>query len=175
MSANETQVGGTHYKADDDQMRRAQLVGWDAPVGHWNFVMLYNYDYVCGNATKYLDRFFKKGTPVQDLEKVIHYLTYRKELLETGALTPWTSGELNRELLEVFPVNGNLPTVETFGFVRGYEGVTVSILRKIHDHYEDECAEAAVATLAEAIALTNLLLEDVKHRVAEPVAKGRKK
>lgn len=167
MSANETQVGGTHYKADDEQVRRAKLVGWSAPIGHWNFVMLYNYDYVCGNATKYLDRFLKKGTPVQDLEKVIHYLTYRKELLTTGAITHWSNGEMNHDLLATLPMEvKDFPTVESFAFVRGYEALTTSILRKVHDHYEDESAEAAADTLEEAIELTNVLLEDVRYRVA---------
>lgn len=166
MSANDTQVGGSHYKADDEQVRRAKLVGWSAPIGHWNFVMLYNYDYVCGNATKYLDRFLKKGTPVQDLEKVIHYLTYRKELLSTGAITHWSNGELNHDLLATLPMEvKDFPTVETFGFVRGYEALTVSILHKVHDHYEDESAEAAADTLEEAIELTKVLLADVKYRV----------
>lgn len=40
--------------------------------------------FCAGNAMKYLTRFPHKGTPVQDLEKVIWYATHLKEKLEDG-------------------------------------------------------------------------------------------
>ena len=40
--------------------------------------------FCAGNAMKYLTRFQHKGTPVQDLEKVIWYVTHLKEKIEDG-------------------------------------------------------------------------------------------
>ena len=68
MSANEKQVGGTHYK------------NGDIP-DHWDIVEALGWNYRIGNATKYLWRLGKKGGPekaIEDLEKSIHYL--QKEL-----------------------------------------------------------------------------------------------
>lgn len=72
-TANDTQVGGGHYKADDGMKERAELLGLPV-MEHWDFVTIRGYNYLQGNASKYLDRYEKKGTPVQDLEKVQHYV-----------------------------------------------------------------------------------------------------
>ena len=44
----------------------------------------YGMEFCAGNAMKYLTRFKYKGTPVQDLEKVIWYVTHLKEKIEDG-------------------------------------------------------------------------------------------
>lgn len=44
----------------------------------------YGMEFCAGNAMKYLTRFKHKGTPVQDLEKVIWYVTHLKEKIEDG-------------------------------------------------------------------------------------------
>lgn len=44
----------------------------------------YGMAFCAGNAMKYLTRFQHKGTPVQDLEKVIWYVTHLKEKIEDG-------------------------------------------------------------------------------------------
>ena len=60
MSVNAKQVGGDHYKAD---------------FQHWDFVMACNLNYLQGNATKYVDRCYRKHDSArEDLEKAIHYL-----------------------------------------------------------------------------------------------------
>ena len=69
MSANERQVGGTHYKNKK------------AP-DHWDMVEILGWDYLLGAATKYLWRLGKKGGPenaVEDIDKAIHYLQKKRE------------------------------------------------------------------------------------------------
>lgn len=56
MSANDKQVGGTHYKGG---------------IQVWDFVMSNQLDYLRGNAIKYLSR---DKNPMQDLEKALHYI-----------------------------------------------------------------------------------------------------
>ena len=60
MSANERQVGGTHYG--------------DSDFKHWDWVPTIGMQYHEGCATKHLQRYDKKGEAVEDLEKCIHYL-----------------------------------------------------------------------------------------------------
>ncbi len=74
MGANDTQVGGGHYKADQEDQALAEMLGYNKPVEHWDMVTMRRYNYLQGNASKYLDRYEKKGTPVQDLEKAKHYI-----------------------------------------------------------------------------------------------------
>lgn len=72
--ANAIQVGGDHYKAQDTQMQMALVLGYNKPIEHWDLVLIRGYGYLQGNASKYLDRYDKKGTPIQDLEKAKHYI-----------------------------------------------------------------------------------------------------
>jgi len=58
MSANEMQVGGTHYKTHYE---------------HWDMVLNASLGYLEGNATKYLSRWRNKGG-VEDLKKALHYV-----------------------------------------------------------------------------------------------------
>jgi hypothetical protein len=58
MSANDKQVGGSHYKTN--------IEPWDA-ITDWGL------GYLDGSAVKYLSRWHKKGG-VQDLEKAVHFL-----------------------------------------------------------------------------------------------------
>lgn len=67
MSANEKQVGGSHYKKTKLQ--------------HWDVVAIMGWDYYIGNATKYLWRLGLKGDPVEQIDKAIHYLEKKRELL----------------------------------------------------------------------------------------------
>ena len=64
MSANDRQVGGSHYHQEG------------APQ-HWDIVRLLGWDYYLGAATKYLWRLGKKGGPhkaIEDISKAIHFL-----------------------------------------------------------------------------------------------------
>lgn len=74
MSANDKQIGGDHYKAGGTAEAVAADLGYNRPVEHWDFVVMRGYGYLQGNASKYLDRYDKKGTPIQDLEKAKHYI-----------------------------------------------------------------------------------------------------
>lgn len=59
MTANEKQIGGTHYKSS---------------LQHWDLALMHSgtaYHINC--ATKYLSRYKKKGFALQDLEKALHY------------------------------------------------------------------------------------------------------
>ena len=68
MSANERQVGGTHYQSN---------------YIHWDWVLAIRMGYLEANATKYLARWDKKGVPLQDLEKALHYV---EKLIECAPL-----------------------------------------------------------------------------------------
>ena len=69
--ANETQVGGAHYK--------------EQGIQHWDFVAYNNLDYFQGNVTKYVSRWRGKNG-VEDLRKAQHYLAKYIELVEAGVV-----------------------------------------------------------------------------------------
>lgn len=74
MSANDRQVGGDHYKVKDGEQ-------------HWDRIYrLFGPGYLIGCATKYIERYQKKGGE-QDLEKAMHYIEKLKEL-EYGSAPP---------------------------------------------------------------------------------------
>jgi hypothetical protein len=58
MKANESQIGGTHYKTKYE---------------HWDLAVVIPLGYLEGCATKYVSRWRKKGG-IQDLMKAMHYL-----------------------------------------------------------------------------------------------------
>jgi len=59
MSANETQIGGTHYK--------------EKTIEPWDFIAANNLGFFEGNIVKYLSRWRDKNG-VEDLLKARHYL-----------------------------------------------------------------------------------------------------
>jgi hypothetical protein len=59
IAANDRQVGGDHYKTDG--------------VQHWDIAVQEGWDYLTGNATKYLWR-WKKKNGLQDLLKARHFV-----------------------------------------------------------------------------------------------------
>lgn len=72
MSANDKQVGGTHYKVEGEYQ-------------HWDVVIRMKWDYLIGNATKYLWRLGKKGgkaKAIEDAKKAIHYIEKKIEVME---------------------------------------------------------------------------------------------
>jgi hypothetical protein len=72
MKANETQVGGDHYKIDGLQ--------------HWDYCTIVQADYLQGYASKYIVRWRKmpKEKGVQDLQKSAHIIRKMWELATTG-------------------------------------------------------------------------------------------
>lgn len=69
MSANNSQVGGDHYRTD---------------IQHWDYVVANGLDYFQAQIIKYVTRWRKKGG-VQDLDKARHFLEKYVELVEAGA------------------------------------------------------------------------------------------
>lgn len=59
MSANDMQVGGTHYEQN--------------AIQPWDFIISNNLSYLVGNIIKYLCR-YKNKNGVEDLRKARHYL-----------------------------------------------------------------------------------------------------
>lgn len=69
MSANETQIGGNHYKSPGAEE-------------HWDRMWrLYGRGYFVGCITKYVERYHKKAG-IQDLQKARHFLDKLIELEE---------------------------------------------------------------------------------------------
>ena len=58
MSANDMQVGGTHYAKN--------------AIQPWDYIVANNLGYLEGNIVKYISRWRDKGG-VEDIRKVIHY------------------------------------------------------------------------------------------------------
>ena len=67
MAANDTQVGGAHYKLHTYET--------------WDVIVDWNLGYLDGNAVKYLSRWKVKGG-VQDLKKAQHYIEKLIEIEE---------------------------------------------------------------------------------------------
>jgi hypothetical protein len=95
MSANDTQVGGTHYKQS-------------GKPEHWDLVNLYGWDYFQGQVTKYLMRWKTKHTSrerqLEDLQKALHFL---QKYLEVEQAKPVEAAEvMRREMLSQSPTKG---------------------------------------------------------------------
>ena len=58
MSANDSQVGGNHYKGK--------------AIQPWDYIVANNLGYLEGNVVKYISRWREKGG-IDDLRKVLHY------------------------------------------------------------------------------------------------------
>ena len=58
MTANNKQVGGSHYKA---------------PIECWDYILANDIGYLEGTAIKYLTRWRKKNG-IEDIQKAIHFL-----------------------------------------------------------------------------------------------------
>ena len=71
MSANNHQIGGTHYA------RHA--------IQPWDYIVANNLGYLEGNIVKYISRWRDKGG-VDDLRKVIHYAEKLIEVAQTEDL-----------------------------------------------------------------------------------------
>jgi hypothetical protein len=69
VSANNSQVGGDHYRSG---------------VQHWDYVVANGLDYFQAQIIKYVTRWRKKGG-VEDLDKARHFLEKYRELIGAGA------------------------------------------------------------------------------------------
>lgn len=83
MSAvNDIQIGGEHYKGSEESLARAISLGFAAFPNHWDYATQMGCDYLQGAASKYLDRYSKKGRALEDLEKSRHYLVKLLDVLD---------------------------------------------------------------------------------------------
>jgi Protein of unknwon function (DUF3310) len=80
MSANNVQVGGSHYKSN---------------IQHWDYVIANDLDYFQAQITKYVTR-WKKKNGVQDLLKARHFLDKYIESIESQNDEP-TAGYVNQD------------------------------------------------------------------------------
>lgn len=69
MSANDSQIGGDHYKALQPEP--------------WDVIWQWQRDYLVGSAIKYLSRWDHKGG-VDDLRKAAHFIQKRIEIAEAA-------------------------------------------------------------------------------------------
>lgn len=77
--ANETQVGGGHYKAGATMLERAKAVGLNRVPEPWDIAFIRGHDNFQTAVHKYTDRFRSKNG-LEDLYKARHYLD---KLIET--------------------------------------------------------------------------------------------
>lgn len=80
------QVGGTHYEGD---------------LQHWDICEVYDIDGLVWNASKYIDRYDRKGTPRLDLEKALSYLEKMggrgaRRTLPLPVFYQWSDGRRHR-------------------------------------------------------------------------------
>lgn len=95
MSANDTQVAGTHYRT---------------AIQHWDYVIANDLDYFQAQITKYVTR-WKKKNGLQDLEKAKHFLEKYMEAIANG--TTFTNAAVSPPLAS-YEVRNHY---ETEGFV----------------------------------------------------------
>ncbi len=90
---NIRQVGGNHY---------------NSKYQHWDWCIKVKLGYLEGNATRYLVRYNKKGTPVDDLLKALSYID---KLLENAhiCVAPRLPGEWVQQELELFCEENSVP------------------------------------------------------------------
>lgn len=75
--ANESQIGGSHYKSE---------------YQHWDLVADTGMGYFEGQITKYVSRWRNKNG-IQDLQKSLHFCLKLIELVELDKIEEWTSRE----------------------------------------------------------------------------------
>ena len=74
VSPSDRMEGGTHYL-------ETKVQPW-AIIEDWSHPDQSQFEaYLWGNTLKYIHRYRRKGTPHQDIDKAIHYLTKLKEYL----------------------------------------------------------------------------------------------
>lgn len=67
--ADARQVDGGHYKSTPPELE------------HWNVVAALGWDYFIGQATRYIWRLGQKDDPIIELDKAIHFLEKKRELM----------------------------------------------------------------------------------------------
>lgn len=98
MSANDKQVGGSHYSAK--------------AVQPWDYITSNNLGYLEGNVVKYVSR-WKEKNGLEDLFKAKHYL---EKLIELQQPAPTSEADALREEVEMLRSHINNGIEKTCGF-----------------------------------------------------------
>lgn len=103
ITANDKQVGGSHYKSTTPGIPE-----------HWDVAVALEWDYFIGAATKYLWRLGKKNPTtrgvLEDLEKSIHYLEKKRELLQAQLNTELMKEQMHTQKSEILqPQKPHMP------------------------------------------------------------------
>jgi hypothetical protein len=98
MGANDTQIGGGHYKKQK--------------IEHWDWVAANSLDYFQGNITKYVSRWRDKGG-IEDLLKARHYLEKYIEVEQAKVDKPAKKLSLFPEVVDVTTLLDDAPTYHT--------------------------------------------------------------
>lgn len=131
MTANERQVGGSHYKGSGYQ--------------HWDMAADADLRHQEAAASKYLARWDLKGLPVQDLEKTIHYVEKLIELVLEGRRNAQQRAPTARETMQFYcdsngfsgPKRTALFVLVTWRNVRDLS-VLANMIREMLDIYNSE-------------------------------------
>lgn len=97
MSANEQQVGGSHYRT--------------GALQHWDLVAKYRLGYFEAQVTRYLSRYNRKNG-LEDVKKARHYVAKMIELEESGYVfadhrrTGTEEAAIKRDMEEFMDANG---------------------------------------------------------------------
>lgn len=127
-AANETQVGGDHYKKGGSHQ-------------HWDFISVsYGSGYLVGCATKYLTRWRDKNG-IEDLKKAVHYCQKLREMAEDTTVGPRPASVPFRMSLEDFVASNNIPPAEAAAIQLIFTWRTAADIAQ---------AEAIIADLIEA-------------------------
>lgn len=81
MAANDIQIGGEHYKANEEQTERARNCGVLPAPEPWDFSFIRGHNNLQAGVIKYVDRYLQKNG-LQDLQKAKHYLDKMLEIEE---------------------------------------------------------------------------------------------
>lgn len=121
MSANNTQIGGKHYKSE---------------YQHWDFVQDMGLGYLIGCATKYVARHRKKNGK-QDLEKAVHYINKHTET-NRGETHKNTT---KRKTINCFVADNNIGQREAWVveyLCKGRNNDALMVMQDLIEEYEED-------------------------------------
>lgn len=119
MGANDRQVAGNHYASS---------------LQHWDVVEEHGIGYLEGCGSKYVSRWRKKGTPLQDLEKSLHFTDKTIELAMGGR---GPRGCVPRDVIERFVIANDLEMEERLALLCLWRWSNIGDLNEAKRHIEN--------------------------------------
>lgn len=123
--ANSIQHGGDHY--------RSTLQHWDV------MAEFFGLDYHIGCATKYVSRWKKKGTPLLDLKKALHFTQKAIECANDGAEA---TNRVPSEVVEEFVIANDLEMQERIALLSLWQWKQLEDLQRAETAIEALIREA---------------------------------